>query len=92
MNTASAEDIFELQAKWPKVSTIVKHGYCPYGRRKLVQMIRDGVIDGGQLDDKNRTWFVDRLSLDQHMEKMLIGRERRLLEQKIIANIRKHGL
>ena len=51
-------EIHELQARWPKVSTVVKFGYCPYGAKKLVEMIRSGEIDGGQVDDGNKTCLL----------------------------------
>jgi hypothetical protein len=86
------EDIYELQARWPKLSTVVKYGYCPYGQHKLLELIKSGDIDGGQLDDGNKTWFVDRQSLDKHMEQYLINREQKILKANILANMRRHGL
>lgn len=57
--------------KWPTVNDVVRTKYCPHGKKKLIALIKRGVIKGGQLDDKNRTWFVDRESLDRHMQSLL---------------------
>jgi hypothetical protein len=51
--------------RWLKLKDAIR--YCPYGKKKLVELIRSGDIKGGQMSDNKNTWFVDRLSLDDFM-------------------------
>lgn len=45
--------------------------YCNINPRRMVELIRNGKIKGGQHQDKgNGDWFADRLSIDAYMDAM----------------------
>ena len=52
-------------ARWLTIREASK--YCPYGQKKLIELIKDRIIKGGQLRDNKDTWFIDRESLDEHL-------------------------
>ena len=51
--------------RWLKLKDAVM--YCPYGKKKLVELIKSGEIKGGQMNDNKNGWFLDRLSIDEYM-------------------------
>lgn len=43
--------------------------YCPFGEKRLIELVQSGEIKGGRLHgDKRRAWFIDRESLDRYFE------------------------
>ena len=63
--------------------------YCGINDRRLIELIRDGKIKGGQHQDKgNKDWFVDRLSIDKYMEAMTLGNR---FQEKILEVRRRLG-
>jgi hypothetical protein len=43
--------------------------YCPFGEKRLIELVQSGEIKGGRLPgDKRRAWFIDRESLDRYLE------------------------
>ena len=59
-------NLSENSIRWMTVRQATR--YCPYGYKKLIGLIQEGVIQGGQLSDNKDAWFLDRLSLDSHIE------------------------
>ncbi|MDY6789883.1 MAG: hypothetical protein SWH54_01325 [Thermodesulfobacteriota bacterium] len=60
----------EINPRWLNLDQANK--YCPIGRKKLIQLIQDGKIQGGrQSDNQKHPWFVDRISLDDYMQSMI---------------------
>lgn len=45
--------------------------YCPYGKARLIDLVKNGAIRGGQQTDKKKeAWFFDRYSIDEYMLSM----------------------
>lgn len=85
------------QAIYPRWMSLQEAtAYCPYGGKKLIQLVKDKTVDGGQQTDKKNAWFIDRLALDAHMKGMLINRDMALADQnflhfwKVITNNGSH--
>lgn len=73
----------EQMARWLSVKQAA--AYCPYGQKKLIQLIKDQTIKGGKLADNNNMWFVDRLSLDEHLHRQCLSPD---AEKKVVDYIR----
>jgi len=58
--------------------------YCPYGEKKLIELIKEGEIDGGQSQHKKNAWFIDRKSIDKHFEGMYKNTQVRIDKLKIV--------
>lgn len=56
-----------------------------YGRKKLIELIRTGQVDGGQLADNKSAWWIDLHDLLDHVRGFRIGHE---AEDPIKARIR----
>ena len=55
--------------------------YSPYGKKKLISLIREKKIKGGQLHDNKNLWFIDRLSLDEYLDSQCLCND---TEKKIV--------
>jgi len=63
--------------------------YCPYSKSRLIQLVNDGMINGGQqTDKKTQSWFFDRLSIDDYMQSMC-NPDSETVKKKAIEIIRK---
>jgi len=55
--------------RWMSIKDAKK--YSPLGETLLLRLLDAGKIKGGRVvDDKRKTRFIDRLSLDRYMESM----------------------
>ena len=70
-------------ARWLKIKDATQ--YCPYGKKKLIALIQNRDIKGGQLHDNKNAWFLDRLSLDEYLENQCFDIE---IEHKCIDYLR----
>jgi hypothetical protein len=68
-----------IAPRWLKLKAAVE--YCPYGQKKIIELIKEGKIKGGQMSDNKDGWFVDKLSLDQYMDSQCQSDE---ISQKVV--------
>jgi hypothetical protein len=82
LGTHQVEDSTVLTPRWMTIKQGAAYG--PYGEKRLVELIRERKIRGCQLaDNKKHPWVVDRLSLDEYVQRQIDSGG--IDEKKIIA-------
>lgn len=71
----------ENAPRWMSLDRAIR--YCPFGKKKLIQLIKEDVIEGGQLELNKNAWFLDRCSLDQYMSTQILGTTKKMLKEQI---------
>jgi len=60
----------DLTPRWLTLKAASR--YSSIGQRKLIELVEDAKIRGGQRrDNGNNPWFFDRDSIDKYMEGMI---------------------
>jgi len=72
-----------ISPRWLSLRQAV--AYCPLGRKRLIEMVQNRVIKGGQ-HSGTKAWFFDRYSIDVYFNSKCINRD---LENKVVEFLKR---